>query len=113
AIALKFFATTALRLAGFRPVLIVAALAGAALIGANAFFTAATPWWAIMAVLVAAGFTRSLFFTSSNSLVFAEIDDRQASQATAIAAVSQQISVALGVALAGILLEAHHLVTGE
>lgn len=113
AIALKFIATTALRLAGFRTVLIVASLSGAALMAANAFFTPATPHWLIIVVLIAAGFTRSLFFTSSNALVFAEIDDRQASQATAIAAVAQQVSVALGVAIAGLFLEAHHMATGE
>ena len=113
AIALKFVATTALRFAGFRNVLIFATLAGALLMGANAFFTPATPYWVIIAVLVAAGFTRSLFFTSNNALVFAEIDDRQASQATAIASVAQQISIALGVAVAGMMLEAHHVLTGE
>lgn len=113
AIALKFFATTALRAAGFRAVLAFAAIAGSVLMAANAFFTPATPHWIIIVVLVAAGFTRSMFFTSNNALIFAEIDDRQASQATAIASVAQQISIALGVAVAGILLEAHHLVTGE
>ena len=113
AISLKFFATTALRLAGFRNVLFFAALAGGVLMAVNAFFTPTTPYWVIVAVLIAAGFTRSLFFTSNSALVFAEIDDRQASQATAIAAVSQQISIALGVASAGIVLEAYHLVTGE
>ena len=112
AIALKFFATTALRLAGFRTVLLVAAGLGSLLMAANALFTPQTPYGLIIGVLIAAGFTRSLFFTSNNALVFAEIDDRQASQATAIAAVSQQISIALGVAAAGIVLEAHHFLTG-
>ncbi|MEO3385414.1 MFS transporter [Mesorhizobium sp. CAU 1741] len=113
AISLKFFATTALRAAGFRNVLIFAVLTGALLIGANGFFTPQTPYWLIIAVLIASGFTRSLFFTSNNALTFAEIDDRQASQATALSAVSQQISIALGVSVAGMLLEAHHIVTGE
>ena len=113
AIAPKFFATTALRLAGFRTVLTVTSLSGAALMGANAFFTPSTPHWIVIAVLIAAGFSRSLFFTANNALVFAEIDDRQASQATAIAAVAQQISIALGVAIAGLFLEAHHMATGE
>jgi len=113
AIALKFLATTALKFAGFRSVLIIASAVGAALMAANAFFTPSTPYWVIIAVLIAAGFARSLFFTSNSALVFAEIDDNQASQATAIASVAQQISIALGVAVAGMLLEAHHLVTGE
>ncbi len=112
-IALKFFASTALRLMGFRTVLIATSLSGAVLMAANAFFTPTTAHWIIITVLVAAGFSRSLYFTANNALVFAEIDDRQASQATAIAAVAQQVSIALGVAVAGIFLEAHHLVTGE
>ena len=113
AIALKFFATTALKFAGFRTVLIVAIAIGAALIAVNGLFTPSTPHWLIIVVLIASGFFRSLFFTSNNALIFAEIDDRQAAQATAIASVAQQISIALGVALAGMLLEAHHLITGE
>ena len=112
-IALKFFASTALRLMGFRTVLIATSLSGAALMAANAFFTPMTPHWVIVVVLIAAGFTRSLYFTANNALVFAEIDDRQASQATAISAVAQQVSIALGVAIAGMFLEAHHLITGE
>ena len=112
-IALKFLATTALRLMGFRSVLILTSLAGAALMAANALFTPATPHWVIIVVLIVAGFARSLYFTANNALVFAEIDDRQASQATAIAAVTQQVSIALGVAIAGLFLEAHHVLTGE
>ena len=45
--------------------------------------------------------------------MFADIEDAQASQATAISAASQQISIALGVAVAGGILEAHSLLTGE
>jgi EmrB/QacA subfamily drug resistance transporter len=113
AISLKFFAVTALRRAGFRTVLMVAVISGSALVAVNALFTPATPTWLMIACLIAGGFTRSLFFTSNNALTFAEVDDRQASQATAIASVSQQISIALGVALAGTLLEAHHFATGR
>ena len=60
---------------------------------------------AIVALLFMAGFLRSLFFTASNALVFADVGDREASQATAIAAVTQQITVALGVAVGGGILE--------
>ena len=64
-------------------------------------------------MLLAAGFVRSLFFTSVNALVFADIDDKDASQATAIGAVSQQISVALGVAVGGGVLEAAAYFSGQ
>ena len=113
AIAVKPFITRILRFGGFRNVLVFAILSGALLIAANAFFTPSTPAWLIIITLVVAGFSRSLFFTSNNALTFADIEDRQASQATAIAAVAQQISIALGVAVAGMILEAHHRITGE
>jgi EmrB/QacA subfamily drug resistance transporter len=113
ALAMKFVAPSTLRFGGFRTVLIFAGILGGAFIAANAFFTPYTPAGVIIATLVAAGFFRSLFFTSSNTLVFADIEDRDASQATAIAACTQQISVALGVAIAGGLLEGYSFATGN
>jgi EmrB/QacA subfamily drug resistance transporter len=105
AIGMKFLVTSVLRRGGFRTVLISTALGSAALIAANGLITAHTPWLAIVAILFMAGFLRSLFFTASNALVFADVEDSQASQATAIAAVTQQITVALGVAVGGGILE--------
>ncbi len=105
AIGMKFLAKTALRLGGFRSVLIAAALLSGCFIAANGFFTAQTPSIVIVAVLVGSGFLRSLFFTSSNALVFADVENDKAGQATAIASVTQQITVALGVAVAGGILE--------
>jgi EmrB/QacA subfamily drug resistance transporter len=105
ALSMKFLATATLRAAGFRTVIVATAISGGIMIGANALFTIDTPYPAIMATLVASGFLRSLFFTSTNVLVFTEIGDRETGQATAIAAACQQISVALGVACAGGLLE--------
>jgi EmrB/QacA subfamily drug resistance transporter len=113
AIAMKFVASTALRLGGFRTVLIVATLAGSVLMAVNGLFRPDTPYALIIAVLVASGLMRSLYFTCVNALVFAEIENAQAAQATAISAVAQQISIALGVAVAGLVLETHALVTGE
>jgi len=112
AISMKFIATTTLRAAGFRVVLVMAALLGSALIAANALFTPATSHELIIAVLIAAGFFRSLFFTSSNALTLAEISDREAGQATAISASAQQISIALGVAVGGGILETTTYITG-
>jgi EmrB/QacA subfamily drug resistance transporter len=112
AFSMKFLATTALRAAGFRTITIATAIAGGLMIAANALFTIDTPPAAIMATLLAAGLVRSLFFTSANALVFAEIGDKEASQATAMAAACQQISVAIGVACAGGLLELVGTVSG-
>jgi EmrB/QacA subfamily drug resistance transporter len=113
ALAMKFLAPVTLRAGGFRNVLVLASLCGAAFIAASALFTPFTPPGVIIATLIGAGFLRSLFFTSANALVFAEIEPDEASQATAIAAVSQQISIALGVAVAGGLLELSSFVSGS
>ena len=112
ALAMKFLAPFTLRTGGFRNVLIGSTLLAGAFITANALFTPETPHGAIIAVLMGAGFLRSLFFTSANALVFADIEDKDASQATAISAASQQISVALGVAVGGGILEVMTYLTG-
>ena len=112
AIGMKFIASSTLRRSGFRTVTIASAVIGGVFIGASALFTPQTPYVLIAVTLFAAGLTRSLFFTSTNALIFAELSDKDAAQATAIASVSQQISIALGVAVAGGLLEVTQAVTG-
>jgi EmrB/QacA subfamily drug resistance transporter len=113
ALAMKFFASYVLRTGGFRTVLLVTTLLAGGFIAASALFTPETPHAIIIAVLIGAGFMRSLFFTSTNALVFADIEEREASQATAIAAASQQISIAIGVAIAGGILEGMTYATGQ
>ncbi len=113
AFAMKFLAPMTLRLGGFRTILIASGLLSSFLIAVNAFFTATTSPWLIIAVLLIAGFVRSLFFTATNALTFADIEAGDVSQATAIGAVAQQISIALGVAVGGSALEAAAYVSGQ
>lgn len=112
AITTKFIAKRVLSLAGFRTTLIIASLSGAAFTAVNALFTPQTPVWIISLVLLAAGFVRSFFFTSVNALSFADIADRDASKATSMSAVLQQMSLALGVAVAGTILEIETTISG-
>ncbi|HXV31145.1 MAG TPA: MFS transporter, partial [Sinorhizobium sp.] len=79
----------------------------------NGLFTPATPYLAMLSILLVAGFARSFFFTSVNALSFAEIDDADASKATSMSAVLQQISLALGVAVAGAILEIETAISGR
>lgn len=65
-----------------------------------------------MACLFIGGITRSFFFTGVNVFGYADISEADASQATAITAVTQQISVALGVAVAGGVLELSTTIRG-
>jgi uncharacterized membrane protein len=55
---------------------------------------------------------RSIFFTGTNAIGYADISDEEASQATAIVAVGQQLSVAFGVAVAGAILEITSMLSG-
>lgn len=105
AIVMKFTVKQILRAAGFRTVLIGAAGGAALSVAINGFYTPATPLALIMAVLFASGLVRSLFFTSTNALTFADISDVEAAQATAVTSAMQQVSIAVGVALAGGVLD--------
>jgi len=113
AIAMKFCTPFTLRTGGFRNVLIGAAVFSGVFTATSALFTPQTAHGVIIAVLIGAGFLRSLFFTSANALVFAEIDERQAGQATVIWASLQQVAIAVGVAIGGGILESVHIMTGE
>ena len=68
ALAMKVTAGPILRRFGFRSVLTVNAAICAALLAAIALFTAETPYLAIIVVLLAGGFFRSLQFTSINAV---------------------------------------------
>jgi EmrB/QacA subfamily drug resistance transporter len=113
AISTKFIARRAFAAAGFRNVLILAGIFGALTTAANALFTPATPIVLIMGILLIGGFCRSFFFTGVNTLGYADIEDRAASQATSLTSVLQQVSLALGVAAAASILEASTRITGE
>jgi len=57
----------------------------------------------ILALSFAQGFFASLQFTSMNSLVYADIDDRDASMASSISSTAQQLSLSFGVAFGSLL----------
>lgn len=105
AITTKFVAQRVLAFSGFRMTVIVAAAIAAVATFANSFFTPATPYLVMLCILLVHGLAGSFFFTSVNALSFAEIEDADASKAISMSAVLQQISYALGVAVAGAILE--------
>ncbi len=105
AIMSKFIAERVFARLGFPRVLGFAAVFGGLLIAAQGFFHADTPVPLMMLVLLVGGILRSVFFTGSNAIGYADISDEEASQATAIVAVGQQLSVAFGVAVAGAIIE--------
>jgi EmrB/QacA subfamily drug resistance transporter len=106
AISMKLVAPRLLRRFGFRQVLVVNTLLGSLFIGINALFTEATPHWLMFMVFMAAGFFRSLQFTSVNALAYADVPGEAISSASTLANVAQQLSLSLGVAVAAFVLEA-------
>jgi EmrB/QacA subfamily drug resistance transporter len=113
AITTKFIAKRVLTVTGFRTTLIVAGICGTIFTFINGLFTPATPALVMIGVLLLAGFVRSFFFTSVNALSFADIPDRDASKATSMSAVLQQMSLAMGVAIAGGILEIESTLSGS
>ena len=92
---MKTTAAPILRRFGFKRVLVTNAVVSSLFLAAIALFTAGTPHWSILAVLLVGGFFKSLEFTSINSIAYADIDTKAMSRATSFASVAQQI-VALG-----------------
>ncbi len=105
ALFMKTLASRILKRFGFRPVLIVNAVVSAVFLAACAWFSITTPFALMFAVLLVGGFFRSLQFTSTNVLAYAQVDDRRMSRATALTAVGQQLSLSAGVALGGAAVE--------
>ena len=97
---------------GFRTVLIATAVSCGAAVAATGWFRAGTPLLAILTVLAVGGFLRSNNLTSASTLAFADIPDPQVSQASSFTAVAQQMSQALGITMAGLMLHVSQQITG-
>ena len=73
-----------LRRFGYRPVLVYNSLISAAFLAACASFVPGMPFAAMVAILLAGGFFRSLQFTAINTIAYAEIEPRLMSRATTL-----------------------------
>lgn len=105
AVAAKLFSTWCFATFGFRTLFVVMSALSAAALACTGLFTAATPALLIMVVIFGNGIIRSIFFTGVNALSYTDIEAEDISGVTSINAVSMQLSTALGVALAGGILE--------
>lgn len=101
----KFLAQKIFRRFGFRTVLGLGTLVSALLTASYGLFTPATATALMMTTLLFGGVLRAVVFTGINALAFADVEDADTAQATAINSVAQQISLATGVALAGAVLD--------
>lgn len=113
AIVAKFFANRIFRQLGFKNALIVSTAVSALGILIMGLYSPATPVPLIIALLVFTGFWNSTFWTGSSVFVFADIDDKDAGQANVISQVIGQLTMALGIAVGGAVLEASQALRGD
>ena len=105
ALIMKLLADPILKRFGFRPVLTRNAYLAAALLGATALLTPGTPHLVINLLLLVAGLSRSLQFTSFNAIAFSGVDRNLVGRVTALVMVAHQVALSLGVALGALAVE--------
>jgi EmrB/QacA subfamily drug resistance transporter len=102
AMSMKFAMPKILDRVGFRGVLISNTIILGFLLMLFAIVETDTPLWFIVLQAFCYGAFTSLQYTSMNTLVYADIPDDRASNASSIAGTMQQMSVSFGVAAAGL-----------
>ena len=110
---MKAIAANILKRFGFRPVLVLNSLIASLLLCGFGLFRADTPYPLIVGVLLASGCFRSLQFTSLNAITYAEVEAARMGQASSLAAMAQQVSLALGVTIGGYALTVSSVATGQ
>ena len=113
AISMKLGAARMIRRFGFRQLLLVNGLMASASISIMGFLSASTPYLLAISLLFVGGFLRSLQFTALNAMSYSDVDHQQASYATSLYTVVQQLSLSMGVVLAAFVLEAAQWFRGE
>ncbi len=103
AISLKMTMPGILRRFGYRAVLVSNTVIIGLLIFLFATIGRGTPVWLVVIELFCYGFFTSLQYTSMNTLVFADVNEEQASNASSIASTVQQMAVSFGVASASLV----------
>ncbi len=113
AISMKVGAARMIRRFGFRNLLLVNGLLASASISVMGLLSSATPYLLAVSLLFIGGFLRSLQFTALNAISYSDIDNAEASYATSLYTVAQQLSLSMGVVLAAFVLEAAQWWRGE
>ena len=99
---MKIIMPRLLALLGYRGVLISnTVIIGLLLLGFATIGPHTPIWLIVLQAFLYGGFT-SLQYTSMNTLVYADIEEEQASSASSIASTAQQMSISFGVAAAGL-----------
>ena len=104
ALMMKLVASPMINRFGFKRVLVVNAVLAGILVMVCGLFSAHTPVWVMIGVLVIGGISRSLQFTAVNTLTYADLDSRDMSRASSFSAMMQQLAISLGVGGAALVL---------
>ncbi len=110
---LKFVTTQTLRRYGFRTVVLGSAVATLLLIAMTAGFSGSIPFWLMIAVLAACGMARSLLFTGTSTLAFADVPAEEMGSAAVLWNMAQQIMNALAISIAALTLNLVAAASGE
>ena len=89
---------------GYRPVLMMNTLLLGALITGFATVNTATPYVLLLLYLALLGVLNSLQFTAMNTLTLSKLEREEASSGNSLLSVVMQLSMSLGVSVAGILI---------
>ena len=104
ALTMKFTAGPIIRALGFRRVLLWNVGLSSVFLFAYGFFEPTTSHLVIFLALLAGGFFRSLQFTATATLTFADVPPKRMSRATSLSAMMQQLSLSIGVAIGALIL---------
>lgn len=110
---LKAIASRTLRRFGFRTVLMASSALTLAGVAACAALSALASYWVIFAILAACGMARSLLFTGVSTLAFADVPHEELGSSTVLWNLVLQITNALGVSVAAILMNVTSIALGE
>ena len=113
AMVMKFTASRLIKRFGFRTILVGNALVSAAFLASYGLIGASTPHALIFLALLIGGFFRSLEFTALNAIGYADVSQARMSRATSFASVSQQMSQAVGVAVAAAAVQSLQWMFGD
>jgi MFS family permease len=112
-LAMKSITTPILHRFGFRKVLRVNGVLCVASLIACGMLSPLTPMLLACAVLFAGGMTRSMHFTATATLAFADVADRDRPGASSLFAMAQQFASVFGVAIAAFALGASQSLSGS
>ena len=110
---MKLFAAQSLKRWGYRQLLMVNGIAASVMMAVNGLFYASMPFVLMLIILWLGGLLRSMQFTSLNSIAYADISSEDIGRANGLYTVVQQLSMALGVAVAALTLEASQFLRGS